>query len=257
MHSTDLITTERRDRVCIIGINRPEKKNALTAQMYEALIAALTDAEADATVRTVLIAGSELAFCAGNDIADFLQHPPLDDNAPVMRLLRLLTELRKPMVAAVCGPAVGIGTTLLLHCDLVVCGEQTTFALPFVNLGLCAEGGSSLLLTQRVGAARANEWLLLGEPFSASDAAQAGLVNCVLPNPQVFAHALNWATTLANKPPQALLGTRELMRRANQDATRNAISAEAGLFKRLLQSDEAKEAFSAFVEKRKPDFSRF
>ncbi|GAA5182905.1 enoyl-CoA hydratase [Niveibacterium umoris] len=254
---TALITTETRERVRIIRINRPDKKNALTAAMYESLIDAFCEAESDAGVRALLIAGSEHAFSAGNDIADFLEHPPLDDTAPVMRLLRLLTELRKPMVAAVCGPAVGIGTTLLLHCDLVACGEQTTFAVPFVNLGLCAEGGSSLLLAQRVGAARANEWLLLGEPFTANVAASAGLVNVVLPNAEVFDHALGWAIKLAAKPPQALRGTRELIRQASQDAARRTIAAEAELFKQLLQSDEAKEAFAAFVEKRKPDFSRF
>lgn len=252
-----LIGTETRDRVGIIRINRPDKKNALTAAMYESLIAALLDAERDPAVRVVLLAGSETAFSAGNDIADFLEHPPLDDAAPVMRLLRLLTELRKPMVAAVCGPAVGIGTTLLLHCDLVACGEQTTFALPFVNLGLCAEGGSSLLLAQRVGVARANEWLLLGEPFDAQAAARAGLVNAVLPNPEVFGHALAWAIKLAAKPPGALGATRALIRGATQDTARRAIADEASRFKELLQSVEAKEAFAAFVDKRKPDFSRF
>ncbi|MCX9156676.1 enoyl-CoA hydratase [Niveibacterium sp. 24ML] len=257
MDTAALITSETQDRVCIIRINRPEKKNALTAEMYEALIAAFTQAEADPQIRAMLITGSEIAFSAGNDIADFMANPPLDDSAPVMRLLRLLTELRKPMVAAVCGPAVGIGTTLLLHCDLVACGEQTSFAVPFVSLGLCAEGGSSLLLAQRVGAARANEWLLLGEPFDAHTAAGAGLVNIVLPNGKVFDHALAWAHKLASKPPQALLGTRELIRRASQSAARSTIAAEAALFKQLLKSEEAGEAFAAFVEKRKPDFSRF
>ncbi|WP_374512121.1 enoyl-CoA hydratase [Niveibacterium sp.] len=254
-HST--ITTETLDRVGIIRLNRPEKKNALTAQMYEALIAALQQAEADPQIRVLLIAGSDEAFSAGNDIVDFLANPPLDDQAPVMRLLALLTELHKPLVAAVCGPAVGIGTTLLLHCDLVACGERTTFAMPFVNLGLCAEGGSSLLLAQRVGSARANEWLLLGEPISAAQAATAGLVNVVLPNAEVFAHALDWAKRLASKPPRALQGTRALIRNASAAAARQAISSEGNLFRELLQSDEAKEAFAAFVEKRKPDFSRF
>lgn len=257
MSHNPTIATETLERVRIIRFNRPEKKNALTAEMYEALITAFQDAEADANIRATLITGSEHAFSAGNDIVDFLANPPSDDRAPVMRLLGLLTELRKPLVAAVCGPAVGIGTTLLLHCDLIACGEQTSFAMPFVNLGLCAEGGSSLLLAQRVGQARANEWLLLGEPVSAERAAAAGLVNLVLPNADVFAHALDWAKRLASKPPRALQGTRALIRSAAADAARRAIAAEGAMFRELLQSDEAKEAFAAFVEKRKPDFSRF
>jgi len=257
MSDRSTITTETLDRVRIIRFNRPEKKNALTAQMYEALIDAFQDAEADSRIRAVLITGSEQAFSAGNDIVDFLANPPSDEHAPVMRLLALLTELRKPLVAAVCGPAVGIGTTLLLHCDLVACGEQTSFAMPFVNLGLCAEGASSLLLAQRVGSARANEWLLLGEPVSAERAAAAGLVNIVLPNADVFAQALDWATRLASKPPKALQGTRALIRRASAEAARQAIATEGAMFRDLLKSEEAKEAFAAFVEKRKPDFSRF
>jgi enoyl-CoA hydratase/carnithine racemase len=251
------IQTESFERIRVIRFNRPDKKNALTHEMYEALIAALREADADPAVRCILFAGSETAFTAGNDIADFLQNPPTGSDAPVMRLLALLTEIRKPIVAAVCGPAVGIGTTLLLHCDLVACGEQTSFALPFVNLGLCVEGGASLLLAQRVGAARAREWLMLGEPVDAQTALEAGLVNRVVPNVQAFAEALAWAQKLAAKPPTALLATRRLIRKGSLEATREAIASEAAEFRNLLQSAEAKEAFAAFIEKRKPDFSRF
>jgi len=253
----EFIQTEIIDRVCVIRLHRPEKKNALTHVMYQALEQALRAADGDARVRCILLAGSETAFSAGNDIADFLEYPPLTPEAPVMRLLRLLPEIGKPMLAAVCGPAVGIGSTLLLHCDLIVCGEQTTFALPFVNLGICPEGGSTLLLAQRVGAARAAEWLLLGEAFDAPAALAAGLVNRMLPNAQVFSQALDWAKKLAAKPPTALLASRRLLREGHQQAARDAIARESARFSELLQLDEAREAFAAFIEKRKPDFSRF
>jgi enoyl-CoA hydratase/carnithine racemase len=251
------IQTETIDRIRVIRFNRADKKNALTHEMYEALIVALREADADPLVRCILFAGSETAFSAGNDIADFLQNPPTGSDAPVMRLLALLTEVHKPMLAAVCGPAVGIGTTLLLHCDLVACGQQTAFVLPFVNLGLCAEGGASLLLAQRIGAARAREWLMLGEPVDARTALDAGLVNRVLPNEHVFAEVLAWAQKLAAKPPTALAATRRLIHQGSLQAARDAIASEAAEFRHLLQSAEAKEAFAAFIEKRKPDFSRF
>ncbi len=254
---SEYIQIETLARVRVIRFLRPEKKNALTHAMYEALVAALREADADAAVRCILFAGSESAFTAGNDIADFLENPPTDSDAPVIRLLALLTEIGKPMLAAVCGPAVGIGTTLLLHCDFVVCGEQTSFALPFVNLGLCVEGGASLLLAQRVGAARAREWLLLGEAFDAKAALAAGLVNRVLPNENVFTEALALAQKLAAKPPAALRATRRLIYSGSLQATRDAIAAEAAQFSALLRSAEATEAFAAFIEKRKADFSRF
>ncbi len=254
---TDDIQIQTIERIRVIRFNRPDKRNALTHTMYESLVTTLLEANADPAVRCILFAGSETVFTAGNDIADFLQNPPTGGGAPVMRLLALLTEIEKPMLAAVCGPAVGIGTTLLLHCDLVACGEQTSFAMPFVNLGLCVEGGASLLLAQRVGAARAREWLLLGEPIDSQTAFSAGLVNRVLPNDLVFTQAFEWARKLAAKPPTALQSTRRLIRQGSLQATRETIAAEAAEFRDLLQSAEAKEAFAAFMEKRKPDFSRF
>lgn len=232
-----------------IRFDRAEKKNALTHAMYEDWLAALDRAEADTAVQAVLVCGSTEAFTAGNDIADFLQRPPRDDDAPVMRLLARLPTLAKPLVAAVCGPAVGIGTSFLLHCDLVVCGEHSRFALPFVNLGLCAEGGSSLLLAQRVGSARAAEWLLLGEPFGAQDALSAGLVNRVVPEAEVLPLAETLARRLAAKPAQALQTTRRLLREGMREATRQAISREAEAFRQLLDTPEARAAFARFLDR--------
>ncbi|WP_341678900.1 enoyl-CoA hydratase [Niveibacterium sp. SC-1] len=254
---TPLIQIENQGGVRILRLNRAEKRNALTHEMYEGLCQALDEAAADASVRALVFAGSETAFTAGNDIADFLSNPPQDDDAPVLRLLARLPRFHKPMIAAVCGPAVGIGTTLLLHCDLVVAADDARFALPFVNLGLCAEGGSSYLLARRIGDARAAEWLMLGDLMSAADAHSAGLVNRILTAADVLPQALRWAQQLSAKPPAALRATRALLRRTSRAEAEAAIKAEADVFRELLQSDEAKEAFAAFLEKRPADFGRF
>jgi len=254
---TPLIQIENQGAVRILRFNRADKRNALTHEMYEGLCQALDEAATDTSVRVVVFAGSESAFTAGNDIADFLRNPPQTDDAPVLQLLARLPCFHKPMVAAVCGPAVGIGTTLLLHCDLVAAAEDARFALPFVNLGLCAEGGSSYLLARRIGDARAAEWLMLGDPIAATDAYAAGLVNRLLPTADVLPQALKWAQQLASKPPAALRATRALLRRTSQAEAEAAIKAEAEVFRGLLRSEEAKEAFAAFLEKRPADFSRF
>jgi enoyl-CoA hydratase/carnithine racemase len=240
-----------------IEMRRPAKKNALTVAMYEGLTAALDEADRRADVRTVLLRGQPDVFTSGNDLQDFLQQPANDDSHPAFRFVRRIATVAKPIVAAVNGPCVGVGATMLLHCDLVYAGQGAVFALPFVNLGLCPEAGSSFLLPLMVGHARAAELLLLGEPFDAATAAACGIVGRVLPDADVAAHALAQARKLAAKPPSAVRLSKSLMRRAWRTQVDDAIRVESAAFMERLGSGEAKEAFAAFLEKRKPDFSRF
>jgi enoyl-CoA hydratase/carnithine racemase len=251
------IRIELIDGVFRIEIARPEKKNALTAEMYQALAEALARAEADPSVRVILISGAGGNFTAGNDLADFLDHPPMDEDAPVFRFLNGFANLQKPFVAAVEGVAVGVGTTILLHCDLVYAGASARFALPFANLGLTPEAASSLLLPLRAGHARAAEMLMLGEVFSAQTALETGIVNAVLSDGQVLANALERCRKLTTQPAASLRLTKQLMKRAQQALIRETMSVEADIFRQRLVSPEAKEAFAAFFEKRKPDFSKF
>lgn len=236
---------------------RPEKKNALTAEMYEALAGALAGADADPAVRVILISGAGGNFTAGNDLADFLAAPPMDESAAVYRFIEGFANLQKPFVAAVEGVAVGVGTTLLLHCDLVYAGAGARFALPFANLGLTPEAASSLLLPLCMGHARAAEMLMLGEVFSAQVALDTGIVNAVLPDGQVLEHALERCRKLTTQPAASLRLTKQLMKRARQALINETMRAEADVFRQRLVSPEAKEAFAAFFEKRKPDFSSF
>lgn len=252
-----MIRTEVSSGVFRIEMSRPEKKNALTAEMYRAMADGLAMADASPAVRVVLISGAGGNFTAGNDLADFLAQPPEDENAPVFRFIGGLASLQKPLVAAVEGVAVGVGTTLLLHCDLVYASATARFALPFATLGLTPEAASSLLLPLRAGHARAAEILLLGEPFSAQVALDLGLVNAVLPELQVFDHALERCRKLVAQPSASLHLTKQLMKRSQQALIRETMSYEGELFRQRLRSPEAKEAFAAFLEKRKPDFSRF
>ena len=252
----DLRTTVR-DQVLEIEICRPEKRNALTVGMYEGLVAALDDAQRRSDIRAILIYGQPEAFTSGNDLKDFLERPALDDDHPAFAFVRTIGAATKPIVAAVRGVCVGVGATMLLHCDLVYAGEQASFALPFVNLGLCPEAGSSLLLPLAAGHARAAELLLLGEPFDAAVAAQCGLVSRVLPDGEVEAYARTQARKLAAKPPGAVRLSKALMRRPWQPHIADTIEHEAARFRECLESPEAKEAFAAFLAKRKPDFARF
>jgi len=240
-----------------VEMARPEKKNALTAEMYAAMADALAAADADPAVRVILISGAGGSFTAGNDLADFLETPPTDDSAPVFRFLRAFANLQKPFVAAVEGVAVGVGTTMLLHCDLAYAGSGARFVLPFANLGLTPEAASSLLLPLRAGHARAAEMLMLGEVFSAQAALDAGLVNAVLPDGQVLEHALERCRKLSAQPAESLRLTKQLMKRSQQALIRETMNFEADVFKQRLVSPEAKEAFAAFFERRKPDFSKF
>lgn len=251
------IRTDLADGVLTVTIGRPEKKNALTTAMYASLADAFERAERDAAVRVLLIHGVGDAFTAGNDLTDFAANPPTDEASPVFRFLSALSTAEKPVVAAVHGAAVGIGTTLLLHCDLVYAAPDARLQLPFVNLGLCPEAASSLLLPLATSPARAAELLLLGEPFSGEQAHAWGLVNETVPEPDLFEHARGRARALAQKPPASVRLTKSFLRRAHADAVQATIRAEAEAFVERLQSPEAAEAFAAFFEKRAPDFSAF
>ena len=241
--------------VMTITINRLDRKNALTGAMYAAMADALDAAQQDSAVRALVIQGHESIFSAGNDIGDFLNQPPATPDAPVFRFLRGISSFTKPIVAAVCGPAVGIGTTMLLHCDLVYAGDNAAFALPFVNLGLCPEAASSLLLPQLMGYPRAAEALLLGEPFQAEAALEVGLINRIVPPVEANALAQQQARKLAAKPLSALIETKRLMKKGNAVAVAERMAEENASFGRMLQEPAAREAFAAFMEKRKPDFS--
>ena len=241
--------------VTTITLNRVDKKNSITAAMYATMADALDQAQADAAVRVVLLQGDVTIFSAGNDIGDFLNKPPAGEQSPVFRFLHGIAAFPKPIVAAVCGPAVGIGTTMLLHCDLVYAGDNAAFSLPFVNLGLCPEAASSLLLPQMFGYHRAAEALLLGEPFMAKAALEIGLVNRIVPPTEVNAMAQTQARKLAAKPLTSLVETKRLMKKGQAVQVAQQMDEEGAVFGRMLREPAAREAFTAFMEKRKPDFS--
>ena len=242
--------------VCTLTLNRPDKKNSITAAMYGALADALQAAQDDASVRCAVLQGNETTFSAGNDIADFLHNPPASADSPVFRFLRGIAQFPKPLVAAVCGPAVGVGTTLLFHCDLVYAGDNAAFSMPFVNLGLCPEAGSSLLVPQMLGYHRAAEALLLGEPFMAEAALEVGLVNRVLSPLETAGYAQAVARKLAAKPLGSLVETKRLMKKGQTALVMDTIAEEGASFGRMLREPAAREAFGAFMERRKPDFSK-
>ncbi|MCY7369893.1 MAG: enoyl-CoA hydratase [Polaromonas sp.] len=239
-----------------LTINRLDKKNSLTAAMYSSLASALGAAALDAAVRALVIQGHETIFSAGNDIGDFLNNPPAGADAPVFHFLSAISSFPKPIVAAVCGPAVGIGTTLLLHCDLVYAGDNAAFSMPFVNLGLCPEAGSSLLVPQLMGRVRASEALLLGEPFMAEAALEMGFINRIVAPSEASALAQRQAKKLAAKPLSVLLEIKRLMNKGQAGAVAERMAEEGATFGRMLREPAAREAFSAFMEKRKPDFSQ-
>lgn len=242
--------------VCTISFNRLSRKNSITSDMYAAMAEAMQAANTDAAIRVVVIQGDETIFSAGNDIGDFLEKPPSGEDAPVFRFLRNIAACPKPVIAAVNGPAVGIGTTLLFHCDLVYAGDNAAFSMPFVNLGLCPEAASSLLVPQMFGYHRAAEALLLGEAFFAEAALEVGLVNKILPPTETNAFAQAQARKLAAKPLSAVMATKRLMKGGQADAVAQRMAEEGQSFGRMLREPAAREAFTAFMEKRKPDFSQ-
>jgi enoyl-CoA hydratase/carnithine racemase len=241
--------------VMTLTINRLDKKNSITAAMYAAMADALDAAAKDSAVRVLVIQGHETIFSAGNDISDFLNAPPSRPDAPVFRFLHGISSFAKPVIAAVCGPAVGIGTTMLLHCDLIYAGDNAAFSMPFVNLGLCPEAASSLLVPQLMGYPRAAEALLLGEPFSAETALEMGIINRIVPPAEASALAHQQAKKLAAKPLSSIIETKRLMKRSTSKQVTERIGEEALSFGRMLGEPAAREAFTAFMQKRKPDFS--
>ena len=255
---TQDILTHVEAGVMTITLNRLARKNSITTAMYAALADAVAQARDDAAVRVVVIQGHETVFSAGNDIGDFLDQPPAGpaEERPVFRFMNGLATFPKPVIAAVCGPAVGIGTTLLFHCDLVYAGDNAAFSMPFVNLGICPEFGSTVLVPQMFGYHRAAEALMLGEPFMAEAALEAGLVNRVLPPTEANAYAASIARKLAAKPSSSLAETKRLMKKGQQQLVQQQIQEEGAIFTRMLREPAAREAFGAFMEKRKPDFSK-
>lgn len=251
---TDILTHTEAG-VMTLTLNRVDKKNSITVAMYAAMADALEGAAQDATVRAVVLQGHATVFSAGNDISDFLNNPPAGGESPVFRFLRAISTFPKPLVAAVCGPAVGVGTTMLFHCDLVYAGDNAAFSMPFVNLGLCPEAASSLLVPQMMGYHRAAEALLLGEPFMAEAALEVGLVNRIVPPTEANGSAQVQARKLAAKPVSSLIETKRLMKQALAPAVARQMAEEGALFARMLTEPAAREAFSAFMEKRRPDFS--
>lgn len=239
--------------VTTITLHRVARKNALTLDMYSALSNALRNAQTDDQVRVVLLQGDVSVFCAGNDIADFVAQPPVTKDAPVIRFLQSIADFPKPLIAAVCGPAVGVGVTMLLHCDLVYAGDNAVFSMPFVNLGLCPEAGASILVPQLMGFRRAAEVLMLGEPFMAEAALEVGLVNRVVPPTECNAIAQVQAQKLALKPLQALLQTKYLMKCYQRPLVQEAMEREFAAFAQLLKSPDAQVALNTFLDKKAPN----
>jgi enoyl-CoA hydratase/carnithine racemase len=251
------IKTATLNGVATIEIARPEKKNAITGAMYTAMAEALRAATADAAVRAVLITGQPGIFTSGNDLEDFMQRPAQSGGGPAFDFMKALIGCDKPVVAAVTGAAIGIGTTMLLHCDFVYVSDEARLAMPFVSLGLVPEFGSSLVFPQLVGHVKAAEKLLLGEPFTAEEAVELRIANAVIAASEVVNHARRIAERFNALPPGSVRETKKLLRRSAKPQILETITTEGGVFAQRLQSPEAKEAFSAFFQKRKPDFSQF
>lgn len=249
-----MIHSEQQLHTALIRIDRPERKNALTAAMYQDLLKALQQAEADDNIRVMVITGNSEMFCSGNDLNDFLHNPPLGANSPVVQFLYTLRDLTKPLIFAVNGTAVGVGVTMLLFADYVVLGDNAKLQLPFINLALCPEGSSSLVLVQKAGYLKAAEALMFGEPFGPDDAVNMGIANSVQPAASSLAYAMARAQALGAKSPQALRHTKRLLRMHQQEQLRHAIDEEIATFAQLLRSAHAKEAMTAFFEKRSPVF---
>jgi enoyl-CoA hydratase/carnithine racemase len=252
------ILTSKQDGVLTITFNRPEKKNAITAAMYQSMADALRAAETDDAVRVVLFTGSDTAFTAGNDLQDFMQNSAqLDESSSLIQFMTALRDAPKPVIAAVAGLAVGIGATMLMHCDLVYLADNAKLTMPFSHLGLCAEFSSTLLLQRLAGYHRASEKLLLGDAFGAEEAYEIGMANKVVPVAELLDYANAQAAKMVALPAASLRATKRLMRSSQAELVKQVMDAEAQQFKQMLQGQEAKEAFMAFFQKRKPDFSQF
>jgi len=249
------IITERSEPILRVQLNRPAKKNAMTTEMYLALADILNTAAKDDAIRVVLWHGAGDSFCASNDIEDFIKHPPGPAESPQAILIEALINFDKPIVAAVHGVAIEGGSTMLTHCDFVFADENTKFQMPFVNLALVPEFASSFSIPARSGYLRAAEAILLGQPFGPAKGIELGLVTQVVPGPELLSVAAATAIKLAVKPPLALQACKRLMKRSVREQLQRAAKLENEEFSVRVRSAEAREAFSAFLEKRKPDFT--
>lgn len=255
------IQTHKDNGILTINFNRPEKKNAITAAMYQSMADALRDGETDVSVRAILLTGKPEIFTAGNDLEDFMKNARSlaspEVLPPVYQFMQALSTSSKPVIAAVSGAAVGIGTTLLMHCDLIYLADNAKLSMPFTQLGLCPEFASSMVFQQIVGYQRAAEKLMLGEPFSAQEAYEMGFVNKVLPLDELLPYAQQVAAKLVALPAASIRVTKRLMKAAQPEAVKVKMMEENQHFSAMLNAPEAKEAFTAFFQKRKPDFSQF
>ncbi len=245
-----MIETSRSGACVTLLINRPERRNALNNVMYRQLEDSLQAAQADASCSAIILTGAQGYFSSGNDVSEFRGARSVEDS-PALSFLRTLASIDVPVVAAVEGAAIGVGVTLLQHCDFVYAGDTAAFAMPFVSLGLSPEGGSSLLLAQLVGARRAAEWLLLGKPFSAQEAQDSGFITQAVPAGMALEHATNTAHALTAQPAQALREAKKILQESQRAALGHAFDREKTLFGRRLVSDEAQAAFASFLSKRK------
>lgn len=250
------ILTERSGSILRVTVNRPARKNAMTSAMYDTLAEVLNEAAKDDDIRVVVWDGAGDSFSAGNDVEDFLNNPPGPGESPQARLANALINFDKPLIAAVQGAAIGGGTTLLTHCDFVYAGESAKFQMPFINLGLVPEFGSSFSIPARIGHLRAAELILLGLPFDARRAEALGLVTRVVPDHELLATATETARKLAEKPAGALQAIKRLMKQSSREQVEQAAKVEGEEFTSRLRSAEAREAFAAFLEKRRPDFTK-
>ena len=244
---TEVLAT-RDSSILNISLNRPEKQNAITRDMYQFMADQLKEANGDFGVRAVLITHEGPHFTAGNDLFDFLNAPPLEPGSPVMQFLEQIHTFSKPLLAAVSGNAVGIGTTMLMHCDVVVSSPTTKFSMPFVNLGLVPEAGSSILFPRLAGYQRASQIFLTGEPFDSAFAKEIGLIAEISDQPR--SKATEYATKIASQPPNAVIQTKALLKSELHDKVSAVMRAEGELFQMALQSDEAREAFMNFLAKK-------
>jgi enoyl-CoA hydratase/carnithine racemase len=242
------ISAEQVGAVLVLKLNRAEKKNALTQEMYQTLATKINEAAGDFAIRCIVISSEGDSFTAGNDINDFANNPQMDEGSPVFNFLFAIHNFPKPLIAAVHGRAVGIGTTMLMHCDIVTANPNSVFSMPFVSLGLVAEGGSSYLFPRLVGHAKASEILLTGRSFTSDEALQMGLINEI--SEDHFGAAMKFANTLAEQPPTAVINTKALLKSGSHEALNQVMRAEGELFRMAMDSDEAQQAFMNFLMKK-------
>jgi enoyl-CoA hydratase/carnithine racemase len=250
------IITGRSEGILRVELNRPKKRNAMTSSMYVTLADVFNEAAKDERTRVVLWHGAGDSFCAGNDLEDFLKNPPGPGDSPQARLMNALLDFDKPLIAAVQGAAIGGGTTMLTHCDFVYAGTSAKFQMPFINLAVVPEFGSSCSVPARIGHIRAAELVLLGLPFDAKRAADLGFVTQVVPDQALLATATETARELAAKPAGALQASKRLMNQPFREQIKAAMKAENEEFSAQVRSEDAKEALSAFLQKRLPDFTK-